>query len=63
MARGVESDPINRDMFWIENDERYIGLQAPISFPKATQISTITRRVPFMPTNLVGVDTNGKIRT
>jgi hypothetical protein len=61
VARGVESNPINPYMFWIENDERYIGLQAPIPLPREIQTTTIIRGVPFMPTNLVGVTINGRV--
>ncbi len=47
-------------MFWIENDERYIGLQAPIPLPREIWTTIIIGGVPFMPTNLVGVVINGR---
>ncbi len=58
---GGESNLINLHMFWIENDERYIGLQALISLLEVTQTTIIIGGVPFMPISLVGVATNGRV--
>ncbi len=58
VARGVEFDPQALYMLSIEIDNRYTSLQAPISFPKTTQISTIVGGVPLMLANLVDVTTN-----
>ncbi len=57
--RGVDSDPIDLDMFRIENDDSYTSLQAQISIPKVTQIATIVGGIPLMPIDLVVVATIG----
>jgi hypothetical protein len=55
----VDSNPIDLDMFRIENDESYTSLQTPISIPEVTQTTTIVGRVPLMPIDLADVDTIG----
>ncbi len=55
VTRGVDFDPIDLDIYRIMNDDSYIGLQAPISIPKVTQIIIIVGGVPLMPIDLVNV--------
>jgi len=58
MAGGVKFDPQTLYMFSIEIDDRYTNLQHPISFPEATQITTVVGGVPLMLANLVDATTN-----
>jgi len=53
VTRGVDFDPTNLDIFRIENDDSYIGLQAPISILEVIKKTTIVEGVPLMPINLV----------
>jgi hypothetical protein len=55
VTRGVDFDPTDLDIFRIENDDSYIGLQAPISILEVTKKTTIVEGVPFMPIDLVNV--------
>ncbi len=42
------------------NDDRYIGLQAPILLLETTQTTIIIGGIPLMLTNLINVETNGR---
>ncbi len=53
--RGCWSNPIDLDMFRIENADNYISLQSPISIPEVTQTTTIVGGVALMPIDLVDV--------
>jgi hypothetical protein len=47
-------------MVIIDIDARYVGLQAPISIPKATQVTTVVGRVPLMLANMVIIGSIGR---
>lgn len=40
-------------MLTIDIDDRYVGLQAPISIPKATQVTIVVGGVPLMFADMV----------
>ncbi len=42
------------------NDDRYIGLQAPILLLETIQTTIIIGSIPFLLTNLIDVETNGR---
>jgi hypothetical protein len=42
------------------NDDRYISLQAPILLLETTQTTITKGSIPFMLTNLVDVEINGR---
>jgi hypothetical protein len=47
-------------MLIIDIDDRYVGLQAPISILEANQVTTVVGRVMLMLTNMVIIGSIGK---